>query len=224
MELVIFGLLVWGAIALIRAWIRSHEAEQERARAREAERARAAARERWLDSLKGIADDGRSRFAIALDDSLCSGDWATVRDMVDTLPAWPIRELVHRAMAQAESVRENIRLAYAAGVHPATCEQYHTGQLELETALWTILVQTAIVSQIPGMPAEWRRVRRNVRHGVDEDRRAVDRITELMADALAELQNAMVSRDRSAERRAGRSLDDAARSAAYLAQNRRRPR
>jgi hypothetical protein len=127
-------------------------------------------------------------------------------------------------MAQAESVHENIRLAYAAGVHPATCERYYTGQLELETALWTILVQTAIVSQSPGVAAEWRRVRRNVRHGVDEDRREVERITELMADALGDLQNAMVSRDRSAERRAGRSLDDAARSAAYLAQNRRRPR
>jgi len=222
MEFILFVLIVWGAIALIRAAIRSHQAEQEKAHARAAEKARAEATQRWLASLKGIADDGRSRFAVALDECLSSGDWGAVHDMVGTLPDWPIRALLDHALNEAQRVRESIRLAYAAGVAPPTCERYYQAQLELESALWTILVQTAIVGQSPGVGAGWRRVSKHIRRGVDEDRREVERITRLMDGAVSGLQDAMASRDRSPERRAGRALDDAARAAGYLAHDRRR--
>jgi hypothetical protein len=221
-ELIFFGLALWGICAMIKAWARSREEERERQRAEDELRRRAAEHQRWRDSLTGT-EDGVSRFALALEANLADGDWASVRAMVDTLPDWPIRELIHQAMAEAVNLYRTIDLAYSAGVHPATCQKIYEGELEQERVLWRILVNTAIVSQTAGPSIPWRRLPRTVRRGVDEDRREVEEIIARIRRAFSSLQASMAWPDRSHYGLPGRSLDDATRTADHITRTWRRP-
>jgi hypothetical protein len=223
MELIVLGLIVWGVCAWVSAGSRKREEERERQRAEDERRQQAAAHQRWLNSLIGTTDDGLSRFRLVLDEYLHLGDWASISAMVDTLPDWPIRERIHQAMADALNLYKNIDLACAAGVHPATCRRILDGEVEHERVLWDILVNTAMVGQSAGRATPWRRLRRDVRRGIDEDRREIEEIIARIGEAYRSLQTSMAWRNRSGDRRAGRSLHDATRTADHITRTWRRP-
>ena len=158
-----------------------------------------------------------------LEEKLADGDWDGIRAMVDSLPDWPIREVIHRAMTEALNLYRTIELAYSAGVHPATCQKIFEGELKQERVLWRILVNTAIVSQSVGPATQWRRLPRTVRKGIDENRREAEEIIARIRAAFRSLQESMAWRDRSGDGPAGRSLDDATRTADHITRTWRQP-